>query len=75
MLATYVGRYLDHPCGGARMGADPSEGVTDPWGRTWDHDNLWIVGAPTCVTGGCTNGTNTFVALTLRSIEKLLETA
>lgn len=74
VLATYVGRYLDHPCGGARMGTDPTDGVTNPWGRTWDHDNLWVVGAPTCVTGGCTNGTNTFVALTLRSVEKLLET-
>ena len=69
ILATFVGRYLDHPCGGCRMSADPADGVVDPWGRAWDHPNLFVAGAPTCVSAGCTNGTNTFVALTLRTAE------
>jgi len=65
--ATFVGRYLDHPAGGCRMSATADAGVTTPQGRAWDHENLWIAGAPTSVTGGCANGTNTFVALTLRT--------
>ena len=61
------GNYLDHPGGGCRMGTDPATSVCDSYGRTHDHDNLFVVGSPTLPTGGCTNGTLTFVALTLRS--------
>ena len=39
----------------------------DSYGRTHDHENLFVIGAPTLPTGGCTNGTLTFVALSLRS--------
>jgi hypothetical protein len=24
------------------MGSDPSTSVTDPWGRTHDHENLFV---------------------------------
>jgi quinoprotein glucose dehydrogenase len=65
------GDYLDHPGGGCRMGTDPSTSVTDSFGRTHDHENLFVVGAPTTPTGGCTNGTLTFVALTLRSADEI----
>ena len=65
------GDYLDHPGGGCRMGTDPATSVTDSYGRTHDHENLFVVGAPTTPTGGCTNGTLTFVALTLRSAERI----
>jgi quinoprotein glucose dehydrogenase len=57
----------DHPGGGCRMGTDPKESVVDAFGRTHDHENLWIVGAPTVVSAGCNNGTLTFAALTLRT--------
>lgn len=50
-----------------RMGTDKEKSVCDSFGRTHDHENLFVVGAPTQPTGGCTNGTLTFVALTLRS--------
>jgi quinoprotein glucose dehydrogenase len=63
--------YQDHPAGGCRMGADPSTSVVDSYGRTHDHENLWVVGSPTLPTGGCTNGTLTFSALALRSAEKI----
>ena len=63
--------YQDHPAGGCRMGADPATSVVDSHGRTHDHENLFVVGAPTTPTGGCTNGTLTFVALTLRSAERI----
>ena len=63
--------YQDHPAGGCRMGNDPAASVVDSHGRTHDHENLFVVGAPTLPTGGCTNGTLTFVALALRSAEQL----
>src|SRR5262249_10954353 len=69
------GDYLDHPGGGCRMGTDPAASVCDSFGRTHDHENLFVVGAPTTPTGGCTNGTLTFVALTLRSAEEIARTS
>jgi quinoprotein glucose dehydrogenase len=63
--------YQDHPAGGCRMGVDPAASVVDPHGRTHDHENLFVVGSPTLPTGGCTNGTLTFVALALRSAEAI----
>jgi len=65
------GDYLDHPAGGCRMGAEPSTSVCDSYGHTHDHENLFVVGAPTLPTAGCTNGTLTFVALTLRSASRI----
>ena len=63
--------YQDHPCGGCRMGTDPGSSVVDTFGRTHDHENLFVVGSPTLPTGGCTNGTLTFVALALRSADAI----
>ncbi len=63
--------YQDHPAGGCRMGERPATSVTDSYGRTHDHENLFVVGSPTLPTGGCTNGTLTFVALALRSAERV----
>ena len=63
--------YQDHPAGGCRMGTDPSTSVVDSFGRTHDHENLFVVGSPTLPTGGCTNGTLTFAALALRSTEEI----
>ncbi|HLH39457.1 MAG TPA: GMC family oxidoreductase [Bryobacteraceae bacterium] len=67
ILRVSEGDYLDHPAGGCRMGTDPATSVCDSYGRTHDHENLFVVGAPTLPAAGCTNGTLTFVALTLRS--------
>ena len=75
IVNTSAGDYLDHPGGGCRMGTDPATSVCDSYGRTHDHENLFVVGAPTTPTGGCTNGTLTFVALTLRSAEAIVKQA
>lgn len=69
VLTTSGSDYLDHPAGGCRMGADPKTSVCDSYGRTHDHPNLYVAGSPTLPTGGCTNGTLTFVALALRTAE------
>jgi len=65
------GGFQDHPAGGCRMGDDPATSVVDSWGRTHDHENLFVVGAPTCVSASCANGTLTFCALALRSAEEM----
>ena len=57
--------------GGCRMGADPGTSVVDGWGRAHDHENLFIVGAPTCVTMSCANATLTFCALALRAADEM----
>lgn len=67
VLSTASDSFQDHPAGGCRMGADPMHSVTDAWGRTHDHENLFVVGAPTCVSASSANGTLTFAALSLRS--------
>jgi len=64
---TSVDNFQDHPAGGCRMGGDPNTSVVDSHGRTHDHENLFVVGAPTCVSGSCANATLTFCALALRS--------
>ena len=56
-----------HPSGSCRMGVDPSSSVCDKHGRCHEHENLVLLGAPTCVSGGCVNATLTFAALALRS--------
>jgi quinoprotein glucose dehydrogenase len=80
LRAPTVDGFQDHPSGGCRMGAgsDASSSVVDSWGRTHDHENLFVVGAPTCVSGSCANATLTFCALALRSareMEKVLPSA
>lgn len=61
------GDWQDHPAGGCRMGDDPGNSVVDSWGRAHDHENLFVVGAPTCVSASCANGTLTFCAVALRA--------
>jgi quinoprotein glucose dehydrogenase len=74
LVRAFDGDYLDHPAGGCRMGSNPATSVCDSHGRTHDHENLYVIGAPTLPTGGCTNGTLTFVALTLRSADRIAST-
>ena len=71
VMRTAVDSFQDHPAGGCRMGNDPATSVADSYGRSHDHENLWVVGAPTSVSGGCANATLTFCALALRSAERL----
>jgi quinoprotein glucose dehydrogenase len=61
-----VDGFQDHPAGGCRMGDDPATSVVDGYGRAHDHENLFVVGAPTSVSGGCANATLTFIAVALR---------
>jgi len=61
----------EHPGGGCRMGHDGATSVVDPTGRTHDHENLFIAGAPTMVSASCCNGTLTFGALGLMAAAEI----
>ncbi len=71
VLRTSVDDFQDHPAGGCRMGSDPAASVVDSWGRSHDHENLFVVGAPTSVSGSCANATLTFCALSLRAAHEM----
>ena len=71
LIRTASDSFQDHPAGGCRMGKDASNGVVDSWGRSFEHENLFVVGAPTMVSGSCANGTLTFCALSLRSAAEI----
>jgi choline dehydrogenase-like flavoprotein len=61
-----------HVVGTYRMGSDKSTSVVDPFSRSWDHPNLFLVGSgvfPTIATG---NPTLTIAALALRTVDKIL---
>jgi choline dehydrogenase-like flavoprotein len=73
VMSTQVSTRMEHPGGGCRMGDDPDTSVADSYGRTHDHENLFVIGASTMVSGGCANGTPTFCALSLRSAEVIGE--
>lgn len=71
VLRTSSDSFQDHPAGGSRMGEDGATSVVNSRGRTHDHENLFVVGAPTMVSGSCANGTLTFCALSLRAAEEI----
>jgi glucose dehydrogenase len=73
IVRTSVDEFQDHPAGGCRMGNDPATSVVDSYGQSHEHENLFVVGAPTCVSGGCANATLTFCALSLRSATKIAD--
>ncbi len=61
-----------HVCGTHRMGPDPSMSVVDHEQRSWDHPNLFVVGAGSMPTIGTSNPTLTLAALTCRTAAAIL---
>jgi choline dehydrogenase-like flavoprotein len=64
-----------HLLGTARMGNDSRSSVVDPFGRSHDISNLFIVDGSVMVTSGAVNPTATIAALALRSARHLADTA
>lgn len=58
--------------GTTRMGKSPAESVVDPYCRSHDHANLFIVGTSNFPTMPINAPTMTAVALGLRSLEKII---
>jgi choline dehydrogenase-like flavoprotein len=64
-----------HQAGTCRMSADPSAGVTDPFGRVHGHDNLYVCDASLHVTNGGFNPALTVMALAFRTAAHMLRSA
>ena len=63
-----------HQCGTIRIGADPQEAPLDPFGRAFDHPNLFVADASTLVTSAAVNPSLTVAALSLRTAKHIRET-
>jgi choline dehydrogenase-like flavoprotein len=64
-----------HQCGTARLGDDPATSVTDPFGRSHDHPNLWICDASLLPTSAAVNPSLTIAALALRQAQRITQEA
>jgi choline dehydrogenase-like flavoprotein len=56
-----------HQAGTCRMGDDPFASVTDPFGRVWTHDNLFVCDASLHPTNGGFNPVLTIMAMAFRN--------
>ena len=55
------------------MGTNASNSVVDSHQRSWDHENLWLVGGGSMPTIGTANITLTMQALTFRAARAMIE--
>jgi choline dehydrogenase-like flavoprotein len=67
----YVIRGGNHWAGTHLMGTSARDSVVDTLQRSWDHDNLYLVGAGSMPTAGTSNTTLTIAALSFRTAEHL----
>ena len=63
-----------HQCGTIRIGDDPAKAPLDPFGRAFDHPNLFVVDASTLVTSAAVNPSLTVAALALRTADHIART-
>jgi choline dehydrogenase-like flavoprotein len=68
----YIIRGGNHLAGTHIMGSDPRSSVVDPQQRSWEHDNLYLVGGGSMPTIGTANITLTLAALCYRTAEAIL---
>ncbi len=62
-----------HIVGTHRMGSSKEHSVVNPDQRTWDHDNLYLVGCGNMPTIGTSNPTLTMTALSFKAAESILK--
>lgn len=67
----YVIRGGNHWAGTHVMGTNARDSVVNADQRSWDHDNLYLVGAGSMPTVGTSNTTLTIAALAFRSAERI----
>lgn len=63
-----------HTIGTCRMGHDGDTAVVDPFGRSFEIDNLWISDGSTFPSSLAANPALTIMALGLRSADRFLAT-
>jgi choline dehydrogenase-like flavoprotein len=64
---------FDHMLGTCRMGTNPIDAVVDENLKSYDHNNLFIVGGSAFPSAGCNNPTLTIAALALRCGDHLVK--
>lgn len=62
-----------HIVGTHRMGSSKEDSVVDKNQRTWDHENLYLVGCGNMPTLGTSNPTLTMTALSFKAAEAILK--
>lgn len=62
-----------HIVGTHRMGSSKEDSVVDKNQRTWDHNNLYLVGCGNMPTLGTSNPTLTMTALSFKAAEAILK--
>jgi choline dehydrogenase-like flavoprotein len=63
-----------HALGTCRMGSDPQTSVVDPWMRSHDVENLYIIDGSVFVTSSSVNPAATIAALARRCANQLIKT-
>ncbi len=61
-----------HECGGAAMGSDPTNSVTNSFNQCWDVSNIFITDGSCFVTSPAVNLTNSIMALTIRACDHIV---
>lgn len=67
------GGSIIHEVGGAIMGSDPKNSVTDRWCQTWDVPNLFVTDGAVFASNADKNPTLTIMALAWRASDHILE--
>jgi choline dehydrogenase-like flavoprotein len=67
-------RTPSHQCGTVRMGDDPASSVLDPFCRSWEHRNLFVVDAGFLPTSAAVNPALTIAAQALRAADHIRRT-
>lgn len=62
-----------HPTGGAIMGTDPGNSVTNSYGQVWDTPNVFVTGASLFPQNAGANPSGTAAAVAYRTAEALRE--
>ena len=60
-----------HQAGTCRMGTDPTNSVTDSFGRVWGHDNLFVSDSSLHPTNGGFNPVLTIMAMAFRNAKHI----
>jgi choline dehydrogenase-like flavoprotein len=74
MTHSHKSRNTTHQCGTLVFGADPAQSVLDPFCRTHDVDNLFVVDASFFPSSGAVNPGLTIAAQALRVADHLVAT-
>jgi choline dehydrogenase-like flavoprotein len=74
MTHSHLTKNTTHQCGTLVFGADPRSSVLDPWCRSHDVENLFVVDASFFPSSAAVNPGLTIVAQALRVADHILET-